>query len=107
MKILENLLNILVRILNIPLILLTVIVHLLTCVLFLFIVIPLEFAIVMPVYYIVTGIWYYDEWNISYPYCKWFPIACNLNFYLDKIPYLTLNEFNLKKDKKDTKNNGE
>lgn len=107
MKILENLLNILVRILNIPLMFLTVIAHLLICVLLLFIVSPLEFAIVMPVYYIVTGNWYYEEWNHSYPYRKWFPIATHMDFYLDKIPCLTLNEFDLNKNKKDTKNNGE
>lgn len=100
MKILENLLNILVRILNIPLLLLTIIVHLLTSFLLLFIVSPLEFVIVVPFYYIVTGKWYYDKCWVHNT--KRFPILYNMDFYLNKIPCLSLNGFDLNKNKKDT-----
>lgn len=79
--------------------LLTIIIHLLASFLLLFIVSPLEFVIVVPFYYIVTGKWYYhDKWIY---YRKWYPISYNMDFYLDKIPRLTLNEFDLNKNKKD------
>jgi len=91
MKKLENILKILVRIVNIPLAVLCFIVMLII-VFFLMIFSVIEFFTVMPIYYVATGRWYYDSRNFRHPYDKWFPIANNMETYIDAIPGGTINE---------------
>lgn len=62
----------------------------------------------MPIYYVVTGRWYYNSKNFRHPYDKWFPIANNMETYIDAIPGGTINEdkIDLSKYYKKTEDNG-
>lgn len=91
MKVLESILKILVRIINIPLAVLGFIVMLIL-IFFLMIFSVIEFFTVMLIYYVLTGKWYYDSRNFKYPYKKWFPIANNMETYIDAIPGITIDE---------------
>lgn len=91
MKVLENILKILARIINIPLAVLYFIAMLM--ILFLMMIFSvIEFFTVMPIYYVLTGKWYYDSRNFKYPYRNWFPIAINMETYMDVIPCGTIDE---------------
>lgn len=52
----------------------------------------IEFFTVMPIYYVLTGRWYYDSRYFKYPYRNWFPIATNMETYMDVIPCITIDE---------------
>jgi len=91
MKALENILKILVRIVNVPLMALYIIVMLMIM-FFMMIFSMIEFFTVMPIYYILTGHWYYNPMSFKYPYRNWFPIANNMETYIDVIPCWTIDE---------------